>query len=65
LTDILKSELKKRIARLEKAQTQLLSLIYNTAIGKVAMGYPVDIESLASEAYAITGVDAEQIRGGA
>ena len=57
-------ELKERIAALEKAQNQLLSLIYNCAVGNVAMGYPVDIEGIASEAYEITGVNAEQIKGG-
>ena len=51
-----------RIKELEQAQNQLLSLIYNTAVGNVAMGYPVDIESLASEAYEITGINAEQVK---
>ena len=51
-----------RIKELEQAQNQLLSLIYNTAVGNVAMGYPVDIESLASEAYEITGINAEKVK---
>jgi hypothetical protein len=55
----------KHIVELEETQNQLLSLIYNTAIGNVTMGYPVNIESLASEAYEITGINAEQTIGGA
>ena len=55
-------KLQKRIAELEKAQNQLLSLIYNSAVGNVAMGYPVDIEGIASEAYEITGINAEQAK---
>lgn len=54
----------KRIVALEKSQNQLLSLIYNSAVGNVAMGYPVDIEGIASEAYGITGVSSEQIKRG-
>lgn len=53
-----------KIEELEQAQNQLLSLIYNSAVGNVAMGYPVDIEGIASEAYGITGVSSEQIKRG-
>ena len=55
-------KLEARVKELEQAQNQLLSLIYNTAVGNVAMGYPVDIESLASDAYEITGINAEQVK---
>ena len=53
--------LKQRIADLEAKQNDLLSLIYNSAIGSLAMGFSVDISHIASEAYGITGISAEQL----
>jgi len=50
------------IAELSRDQNELLSLIYNAAIGEVAMGYSTEIKDIASEAYKITGVNAEQLK---
>lgn len=41
---------------------ELLDLIYNNAIGAIAMGYAVDIESMAKNAFSITGIDAPKNR---
>ncbi len=41
---------------------ELLDLIYNNAIGAIAMGYAVDIESMAENAFSITGIDAPKNR---
>jgi len=38
---------------------QLSSLIYNEALGKLAMNYSVDIEYMAEKTYEITGINAE------
>lgn len=56
------AEKDKRIAELELNQIQLLELIYNSAIGEIAMGYKVDTQYLAESAYSITGVNAEQLK---
>lgn len=48
---------------LKEQNAELLSLIYNTAIGELAMGYKVDIESMAESAFQITGISAEQLNG--
>ena len=56
-----RDESKQRIADLEAKQNDLLSLIYNSAIGSLAMGFSVDISHIASEAYGITGISAEQL----
>jgi hypothetical protein len=49
-------------AELVAKRNELLSLIYNSAIGQVCMNYHVDAESLARSAFEITGIDANQIR---
>lgn len=40
---------------------ELLDLIYNNAIGEVAMGYAIDGSMMANHAYAITGIDAASV----
>ena len=51
-------------AELAAHRNELLSLIYNSAIGQVAMGYSVDAEALAQAAFSITGIDAERVKAG-
>jgi hypothetical protein len=40
---------------------ELLDLVYNNAIGQVAMGYAIDGELMAEHAYEITGIDATSV----
>ena len=40
---------------------ELLDLVYNNAIGQVAMGYAIDGELMAEHAYDITGIDATSV----
>ena len=47
---------------LQAHRKELLDLIYNCAIGQVAMSHVVDAESLAQSAYSITGIDAASNR---
>jgi hypothetical protein len=43
---------------LQQHRRELLDLIYNNAIGQVAMSYPIDGEAMAKHAFSITGIDA-------
>ena len=45
---------------LEKQRSELLELIYNSALSVVTMGHTVAMEELAQDAYIITGINAEQ-----
>lgn len=51
-----------QVEALKVHRKELLDLIYNCAIGQVAMSYVVDAESLAQSAYSITGIDAASNR---
>ena len=51
-------------AELVAHRNELLSLIYNSAIGQVAMGYSVDAEVRAQAAFSIAGIDAERVKAG-
>jgi len=58
----LKSDITKVTAErdeLGEQVNQLSSLIYNEALGKLAMNYSVDIEYMAEKAYEITGINAQ------
>lgn len=50
------ADLHAEILELRQHRRELLELIYNSAVGQVAMGYSVDAESLAQSAYSITGI---------
>lgn len=54
-------QLKAELVTAKAERNELLSLIYNTAIGQVAMGMPVNCEELAEHAFNITGINAEQL----
>ena len=47
--------------KIKQERDELLSLIYNTAIGELTMSYKVDIGSMASAAYSITGINQEKL----
>ena len=52
------------IAEIIKLREQIqgvVNLIYNAAVGKLAMDVNVDIESIAQSAYSITGINAEKV----
>ena len=50
------TDFRAEILELRQHRRELLELIYNSAVGQVAMGYSVDAESLAQSAYSITGI---------
>lgn len=50
------ADLRAEILELRQHRRGLLELIYNSAVGQVAMGYSVDAESMAQSAYSITGI---------
>ncbi len=52
------TDLVRQLEEVKRHRKELLDLIYNCAIGQVAMGYVVDAESLAQSAYSITGITA-------
>lgn len=47
-----------QVELLAEHRHELLDLIYNNAIGQVAMGFPIDGDAMARHAFAITGIDA-------
>lgn len=53
------TELQEEILELRRHRRELLELIYNSAVGQVAMGYSVCAEALAQSAYSITGISME------
>ena len=53
-----RDQLAAQVEQLKAHRKELLDLIYNCAIGQVAMNHVVDAESLAQSAYAITRIDA-------
>lgn len=55
------AELVAQVELLAVHRHELLDLIYNNAIGQVAMGYSIDGEGVAKHAYAITGIDAASV----
>jgi len=48
-----------KLADIDRQVKELSGLIYNSALGHIAMGYSVDIESMAQHTYQITGINAE------
>lgn len=47
-----------QVGLLAEHRHELLDLIYNNAIGQVAMSFPIDGDAMARHAFAITGIDA-------
>jgi hypothetical protein len=47
-----------QVELLRRHRRELLDLIYNNAIGQVAMSYSIDGEAMAKHAFSITGIDA-------
>jgi hypothetical protein len=55
------ADLRAEVLALRGQRRELLEMIYNAAVGQVAMGYSVDAEGLARSAYSITGLDAAEV----